>query len=161
MHRLKIFRAAIPLLLVLSLVACSDDDDVTGSGGSLARVEIDAPSSATTGNAFEVQVKALNVGVSNIRNGRIDATFGVPLAILSVDTSPGTSASFSNGPTGGRITWDLGTLDSNSESRLTVQTVGVLAPTQGSQTAMIDASMTAQGISAGDAVATDTVTINP
>jgi len=161
MRRLKLLRAAVPLVLVLGLVACGDDNAVTGSNGSLARVEVDAPGSAKTGDAFEVQVKALNIGVSNIRNGRIDATFGVPLAILSVGTSPGTSASFSNGPTGGRITWDLGTLDSNSESRLTVQAVGVLAPAQGSRTATIEASLTGQSIAAGDAVASDNVTINP
>lgn len=161
MRRLDPLRAAVPLVLVLALVACGDDAAVTGSNGSLGRVEIDAPGSAKTGDVFEVQVKALNIGVSNIRNGRIDATFGVPLAILSVDASPGTSASFSNGPTGGRITWDLGTLDSNSESRLTVQAVGVLAPAAGSRTATIEASLTGQSIGAGDAVASDTVTINP
>jgi hypothetical protein len=161
MLRFRLLRAAVPLVLVLGLVACDDDDDITGSNGSLARVEIDAPGSATTGDDFEVQVNALNIGVSNIRSGRVDATFGVPLAILSVDTSPGTSASFSNGPTGGRVTWDLGTLDSNSESRLTVRAVGVLAPAAGSQTATIEASLTAQGIGAGDVVASDTVTINP
>lgn len=163
MQRLKLSNAAAPLalVLVLGLVACGDNDAVTGSNGSLARVEIDAPGSATTGNAFEAEIKALNVGVSNIRNGRVDATFGAPLAILSVDASAGTSASFSNGPTGGRITWDLGTLDSNTESTLTVHTVGVLAPTAGSTRATIEASLTGQGISAGDAVASHNVTINP
>lgn len=161
MHGFKPLRAAAPLLLVLGLAACSDDDDITGSSGSLARVEIDAPGSAQTGDDFEVSITALNVGVSNIRNGRVDATFAVPLAILSVSASPGTTATFSNGPTGGRITWDLGTLDSNSQSRLTVQTIGVLAPTEGSRTAAIEASLTGQGIGAGDAVARDDVTINP
>lgn len=161
MNTLRLLRISAPLVLVLGLVACNDDENIAGTGQSLARVEIDAPDTARTGTTFSVDVRALNVGLSNVRNGRVDVTLGAPLGILSLDTSPGTSATFSNGSFGGRITWDLGTLDSNSQSRLTVETIGVLAPTEGSRTAALEASMTGQGISAGEAVARDNVTINP
>lgn len=160
MNKFRLFRVSALLVLVLGLVAC-DDDDITGTGQSLARVEFDAPDAAKTGTTFSIDIRALNVGLSNVRNGRVEVTLGAPLGILSLDASPGTTATFSNGAFGGRITWDLGTLDSNSQSRLTVQTIGVLAPSEGSRTAALEASLTGEGIAAGEAVARDSVTINP
>jgi len=59
------------------------------------------------------------------------------------------------------VTWDLRTLDSNSQSRLRVQTVGVLAPGEGSRRAAIEASLTGQSIGGGDAAAREDITINP
>jgi hypothetical protein len=59
------------------------------------------------------------------------------------------------------VTWDLNTLDANTRSRLQVRVLGTLAPGENSRSARIRAELTGQGISAGDAVATDFVTITP
>ena len=162
MKTVRFLRLAVPVILALGLVACDDDDDdVTGAGGSLARVSVDAPGSARSGVQFETQITAENVGISNVHNGQVVVDFPAPLRVFGVDTSAGTNASFTNDVSGGRVFWDLGTLDSNSQSRLTVQTMGLLAPGQGSTNATIQASLAAQEVRAGDAVGRDTVTIEP
>jgi hypothetical protein len=159
---MKLLRISCPfvvaLLLLGSSVGCNDDDnDVTGSGGSLATLNVDAPSSARSGEDFNVEINAVNVGVSNIRNGHVTVTFDAPLVARSVEASPGTTATVS----GNSVIWDLGTLDSNTRSHIDVRVVGMLASGEASRSATIRAQLTAQGISAGDAVASDTVTIMP
>ena len=161
MTKRKLLRLALPVALVLGFVGCDDDDDVTGSGQSLARVSVDAPDSARSGDEFDVQITTENVGFSSIRDGRVDITLPLPLLVIGVSPSAGTNATFSNGLTGGRVTWDLGTLDSNSQSRLTIRGVGILPTGQASTRLTIEASMSAQGISPGEAVARDDMTINP
>ena len=158
MTRNLLLRSAAVLAAVLGMAGCNDEgDDVTSSRGSLASVEVEAPGTAQTGTEFTVDLTAANVGVSNIRNGHVEVTFDAPLMIMSVDPSSGTTASI----VGNRIVWDLGTLDANTRSRLAARAMGILTPGQASRTATIRAEMTGQGISAGDAVATDTVTITP
>lgn len=158
MNKLVALRLGVAVALVLGTAACNDDDnDVTGSRGSLATINIDAPSFARSGVEFGVEIEAANVGLSNIRNGRVAISFESPLAPHSVDASAGTSASIS----GTSVTWDLGTLDANTRSRLQVRVVATLAPGELSRSAQIRAELTGQGISAGDAVATDFVTITP
>jgi hypothetical protein len=158
MTRNSLFRTAIVLFSVLGLAGCNDDgDDVTSSRGSLAAVEVEAPGMVQSGVEFGVDLSASNVGVSNIQNGRVDVTFDAPLTIASVDPSSGTTATIA----GSRVVWDLGTLDSNTRSRLAVRAMGTLTAGQASRTATIRAELTGQGISAGDAVATDSVTITP
>ena len=162
MRTVRFLRLAVPVVLALGLVACNDDDDdVTGAGGSLARVSVDAPGSARSGVEFETQITVENVGFSSIRNGQVVVDFPAPLRVFGVDTSAGTNASFTNEVSGGRVFWNLGTLDSNSQSRLTVRTIGLLAPGQASTNATIQASLSGEEIPAGDAIARDTVTINP
>ena len=151
-------RPIIVLLAVLGMAGCNDDgDDVTSSRGSLAAVEVEAPGMVQSGAEFGVDLSAANVGVSNIRNARVDVTFDAPLTIVSVDPSSGTTATIA----GNRIVWDIGTLDANTRSRLAARARGILAAGASSRTATIRAELTGQGISAGDAVATDTVTITP
>jgi hypothetical protein len=148
----------VSVLILAGAGACNDDDnDVTGSRGSLATINVDAPSFARSGVEFGVEIEAANVGLSNIRNGRVAISFESPLAPHSVDASAGTSASIS----GSSVTWDLGTLDANTRSRLQVHVVATLGPGELSRSARINAELTGQGISAGDAVATDFVTITP
>lgn len=156
MNRMLALGLGAAAVIVLATAACNDDDGVTGSRGSLAAVSVDAPSQVQSGNEFTVEVEAANVGLSNIRNGRVEITFDSPLAVLSADASAGTSATIA-GPN--RVTWDLGTLDANTRSRLETRVIGVLAPGELSRSARIRAELTGQGIPPGDAVATDFVTI--
>jgi len=161
MKKLSFLRLAVALTLGIGATACDDDDDITGAGGALARVSVDAPASAQSGNQFDVQITAENIGIRGLQNGRVDINFPAPLAVVGVGTSAGTNATFSNGLTGGRASWDLGTLDSNSQSRLVVRTIGVLPVGQGATRVTIEATLSGQGIGAGDAVARDEMTINP
>jgi hypothetical protein len=152
-NKIAILVAAV---LPLAAVACNDDNsDVAGSRGALAVINVDAPSFAQSGVEFELEVDATNVGVNNIRDGRVAITFESPLTPRSVEASAGTSASIS----GNQVSWDLGTLDSNSQSRLHVRVLATLAAGESSRSARIRAELTGQGILAGEAVATDFVTI--
>lgn len=156
MKRFAIVAAAVAILTCAA--ACNDDDnDVAGSRGALAFLDVDAPSFARSGVEFGVEIDAANVGVTNIRDGRVEIDFESPLTPRSVDASAGTSASIS----GNRVTWDLGTLDSNTRSRLQIRVLGTLGSGESGRSARIRAELTARGISAGDAVATDFVTITP
>jgi hypothetical protein len=155
---MKRFATAVAAVVILaSAVSCNDNNDVAGSRGSLAAVNVDAPSFAQSGVEFGVEISATAVGVSNVLDGRVVITFEAPLVPRSLDASPGTSASIS----GSSVTWDLGTLDSNTRSRLEVRTIATLASGENSRSARIRAEMTARGITPGDAVATDFVTVTP
>jgi len=150
--------AAVVAAIVMSAAACKDgENDVAGSRGALAVISVDAPSFAQSGVEFGVEIDAANVGINNVREGRVVITFESPLTPRTVEASSGTSASIS----GGQVTWDLGTLDSNTRSRLDVRVVATLGASEASRSARVRAELTARGISAGDAVATDFVTITP
>jgi len=138
----------------LAVVAGCHNDDVTSASGALARLTIAVPDNATTGQSFDVHVTAQAIGVQNIQNGVVTVTLPSPLSVLSLSAESGTSATFS----GSTVTWNLGVLDSNSQSQLTITAIGVTT-TQTNLT--VSAQMTATGINAGDAVANDTVTLNP
>ena len=153
-------RIALPASLILGSLACNEDE-VTGSRGSLALVEIDAPSSARSGESFEIRVEANNIGISNIDRAHMDITLPPPLMVLSVSAETGTTASVSNTASGARISWELNTLDSNTESRLTIQAVGVLPPGAGSRRLTIEGSLTGRRIDPGDVVARDEMDLTP
>jgi hypothetical protein len=149
--------AAASLALVFGTTACNDENDVAGARGALAVLHVEAPSFAQSGEEFEVEVVSANVGVSNVRDGRVEVVFESPLMPLAADASSGTTASVA----GDRATWTLDTLDANSRSTLRVRVVGRLAAGEASRSARIRAELTARGISAGEAVATEFVTIRP
>ena len=151
--------STVLLAAALSAASCGDNTDVTAANKSLVRLSVDAPATAKSGANFGVQIRTLNVGVANIQNGRVTVTLPLPLVVLSVDASSGTTASFSNGISGGRVDWDLGTLDSNSQSKLDITTMGVLGPTEATKKLTVVATMTGQGINPGDAVAQSDVTL--
>lgn len=158
MKKTTAFRlAAASLVLVIGTAACNDENDVAGTRGALAVLHVDAPSFAQTSVEFDVEVVAANVGVSNVRDGRVEVTFEAPLTPLSVDASAGTTAVVG----ADRATWTLDTLDANSRSTLHVRVVGRLSAGEASRSARIRAELTARGISAGEAVATDFVTVMP
>ena len=150
-------RLAASLVLVIGTAACNDENDVAGARGALAVLNVDAPSFAQSGEEFEVEVVSANVGVSNVRDGRVEVVFEAPLMPIAADASPGTTASVA----GDRATWTLDTLDANSRSTLHVRVVGRLSAGEASRSARIRAELTARGISAGEAVATDFVTVRP
>jgi hypothetical protein len=140
----------------LTLGAACHNNDVTGANGALARVAVDAPDSGTSGQNFNIQVTAQALGVQNIKNTVVTVTVPAPLSIVNVTTDdPQTTTSTS----GNTVTWTIGTLDSNTQSELTL-TVNGTTSTQMTGL-VVSAQMVGSGINAGDAVATDTFNLNP
>ncbi|HEY2796339.1 MAG TPA: hypothetical protein VGK26_00495 [Thermoanaerobaculia bacterium] len=146
---------AAPCLLI-GLVSCSKSDTTTAPG-AIATVTVNAPDTATSGQNFDVTVDATAVGVNNVKNGLVTVTVPAPLMVQAASPSSGTTASF----TTGSATWNLGTLDSNSNSALHLTLMGTLPAGSTGQSVTITASMTADGINPGDAVASDSVQVNP
>ncbi len=145
--------------LAPSFAACHDDNsDVTGANQSLVRLSVDTPGTAKSGSSFGIQVRALNIGLAGIHNSHVSVTIPTPLTVLSVSAPSGTTAMFSNGSSGASVEWDFGTLDSNSESKLDITVMGMLAPTESTKKLTVVAQMTAQGINPGGAVAQSDVT---
>ena len=87
-------------------------------------------------------------------------TLPAPLRVDSVEASSGTSATFSNGAGSATVTWMLGTLDSNSQSRLHIHVTGTL-PARRRCSLTLRASLTADGLRPGDAVAEKTLKLMP
>jgi hypothetical protein len=160
MNRSWILRIAIPAVLLAAAASACKDSDTTTAPGSVANVNIDAPQSARSGETFTIDVSAVAVGINNVHNGRVDVTLPAPLQVQSADASDG-SAAFSNSAFGATVSWVLNTLDSNSQSRLHVRTVGILPSGSGAQTLTVRASLTGDGIRAGDAVANDSLQLMP
>ena len=159
MRKVRLLALLLPLALALGFVAC-DDDDVTGADQSLVSLSVETPDTAQSGQSFEARVRARNAGFSGVSNGLVQVTLPAPLSVLSVDAEAGTNATFANGASGATVAWDLGTLDSNTESDVRIQTMGVLGPADAATVKLtVVASMTADGIRPGEAVAQDDVTL--
>ena len=148
-------RYGLVLALTLGLLAC-EDSKTTTAPGALASITFNAPNSVKSGEGFTVDVAALNVGINGIHNARVDVTLPAPLTVTSVQASPGTSATFSDG-SGASVGWTLGSLDSNSQARVHIQTVGALPPGSSAISLTLDAMLTADGVRPGDAVAHATI----
>jgi len=144
------------LLLLGAALGC-EDNKVTTAPGAVASVMFNAPDSVKSGQSFDMDVNALNVGVNGIHNGRVQVTVPAPLSVLSAEASPGTTATFSTST----VSWNLGTLDSNSQSRLHVGLVGTLPGGSAAQSLTVNALLTADGINPGDAVAHATIQLTP
>jgi hypothetical protein len=153
---LRFLPYAVPAILVAGFPACKGSDTTT-SPGALANVTVNGPSSATSGQSITLDLAATAVGVNNVQNGMVTLTVPSPFVANSVDASSGTSATIS----GGSVTWNLGTLDSNSQSTLHVNVTGTLPSGSASQSVTFQATLTATGINAGDAVGSATVQLNP
>ena len=145
----------VPFLFI-GMISCSKSDSTTAPG-AIATVTVNAPDTATSGQNFDVTVDATAVGVNNVHNGVVQVTVPAPLTVQATSPSSGTTASF----TTGSATWNLGTLDSNSNSSLHLTLMGNLPTGSTGQSVTITASLTADGINMGDAVASDSVQINP
>lgn len=160
-------RAALLLALAATLVAAlttlttaCKDSDTTTAPGAIASVTLDSPSTVRSGQTFTIDVGAINVGINNVRNGRVEVVLPAPLQVISVEASSGTSATYSNNA-GATVVWTLNTLDSNSQSRLHIHTTGTLASGAVAQSLPLRATLTADGVGAGDAVAQTSVQLTP
>ena len=151
--------ASIALSLLLALAAAACRKDTATAPGAIVNVTFDTPDSAHSGQSFLVNVNVVNAGINNFHNGRVDVTLPAPLTVGSVEVSDG-SATFSNGAGGSSVTWTLGTLDSNSQSRLHIRVTGTL-PGSTAMSLTLHASVTGDGVRAGDAVAEKTIQLMP
>jgi hypothetical protein len=161
---LRVSRGVLASLFVASLgllAACSDNNDVTGTGGALVRLNVDAPDSAVSDHPFNVNLTAQNIGVTSVTNGVVSVTLPSPLTVVSVNAGSGTSATFSNSASGGTVTWQLNTLGANSSSTLAIQATGTLASGSANLPIAVQAQLTADGVNSGEVVANDTVTLMP
>ena len=145
---------------VLAVFACHDGD-VTGTGGALARLEIQMPDTVHSGVGFDAGASAAYVGVEGVHDGVVTITLPAPLRISDVTASPGTSASFSNSGVGAIVTWDLHTLDSNTRSTITIYATASLPSGAAEQILTAQASMVADGIHFGELVANDSFVLAP
>ena len=159
MDKSRLLWVAFSFAAFFGISACHDNAEVTSANLSLVRLMVDAPDIVKSGSSFGVQVRAMNVGLAGVHEGHVSVTLPAPLTILSVNAPAGSSATFSNGISGGTVSWDLGTLDSNTQEKLDITTRGVLAPTEATRKLTVVASMVADGIKPGDAAAQDDVTL--
>lgn len=152
-------RFLVPLaaFLLIGLVSCKENNDTTTAPGAIASLTVNAPDSATNGQSFTIDVNATAVGISGVHNGHVNVTVPSPLTVTAVSDSAGTTATF----TSGSASWDLGTLDANSNSTLHVTVTGALPTGSTGQLVTVTATMTADGIGAGDLVSSDSIQINP
>ena len=74
---------ALPLVMV-GAVACNDDNDVTGSGGALASLNLDVPETVNSGVAFDVGLTTTAIGVTNVQNGVVTVTLPSPIQVTAV-----------------------------------------------------------------------------
>jgi hypothetical protein len=150
---------ALAVTFALAFAADACRDDTTTAPGAVVNLTFDAPETARSGQSFQVDVDAVNAGINNLHNGRVDVTLPAPLTVDSVSASDG-SATFSNGAGGSSVTWMLGSLDSNSQSRLHIHVTGTL-PGAAAMSLTIRASLTGDGVRSGDAVAEKTIRLMP
>jgi len=152
----RIALAALIAAFAGSLAACHHSDTTTAPG-ALANVTVTGPSSVTSGQSFDLDVAATAVGVTNVQNGVVTVTVPAPLTVTSTNASSGTSATVS----GSTVTWNLGTLDANSQSTLHINVMPTLPAGSSAQSVTVQAQLTGNSINPGDATASTTVQVNP
>ena len=154
-----IYRFGLPAALAVASLSC-EDSKTTTAPGALASVSFNAPDSVRSGQIFVIDVSALNIGINGVHNGLVAVTLPAPLTVIAADASPGTTATYSNG-SGANVSWNLGTLDSNSQARLHITVIGTLAAGSAAQSLTVNAMLTADGVRPGDAVAHATIQLTP
>jgi Domain of unknown function DUF11 len=152
----RFLRFALPAIFAASWIACHNSDTTTAPG-SLANVTVSGPGSASSGQSFTINVAATAVGINTVQNAVVTVMIPSQCAVTNLDASGGTGATTS----GGTVTWTIGSLDSNSQSQLHIAVTGTLPPGSSAQTVTFQATLTATGVSAGSAVASASVQINP
>lgn len=152
----RILRLAALAMLAAPWIACHNSDTTTAPG-SLANVTVTGPGSSSSGQSFTMNVAATAVGINSVQNAVVNVLIPAQCAVTSLDASSGTTATTS----GATATWTIGSLDSNSQSQLHITVTGTLPAGSGAQTVTFQATLTGNGISAGSAVASASVQINP
>jgi len=144
-------------------LGCNDNSDhsTTPTGGSLAQVELGAPSgTVASGASFNVDVKARNLGFSVLHNVVVHVVLPPPLVVEGADVSGGGgSVSFANGGNGGTADYAFGTIDKNSQSTGTIHAHGTLASGMNNVSIVVTAALTSDEVHAGDVVASVTIII--
>jgi len=158
---LHLFAAAA--MALAAGIACNDNNDhgTTPTGGSLAQVELGAPSGpVTSGVAFNVDVKGRNLGFSVLHGTRVHVVLAPPIVVDSVDVAAGDgSATFANGVNGATVDYDFGTIDKNSQASGTIHAHANLASGTNNVNATVTAELTSDEVHAGDADANVTIVV--
>jgi hypothetical protein len=152
-------------LLALSLVVaaavvsagCHDNNDhaTSPTGGSLAQVELGAPSApVVSGNSFNVDVKARDGGFSVLHSTHVRLVLPPPLVVDSADvTAGGGSVTFTNGVSGATVDYNFGSIGKFEQETGTIHTHGDLLPSQNNVRVTVTAELTSDEIHPGDASA--------
>ena len=74
-------RIGVPIFLLAGLLACKHSDTTTAPG-AIASVAIDSPSTVQSGQSFTIDVSAVNVGINNVHNGRVEVTLPAPRGLI-------------------------------------------------------------------------------
>jgi len=155
--------AAAAAMALAAGIACNDNNDhgSTPTGGSLAQVELGAPSGpVTSGASFNVDVKGRNLGFSVLHGTRTHVVLAPPIVVDSVDVASGEgSATFANGVNGATVDYNFGTIDKNSQASGTIHAHATLASGTNNVNATVTAELTSDEVHAGDADASVTIVI--
>ena len=162
-NRVLLHLGAAVLFALASGVACNDNSDhgTTPTGGSLAQVELGGPNApVASGMAFNVDVKARNLGFSVLHDVRVHVVLPPPLIVDSADVGAGGgTASVTNGANGATVDFAFGTIDKNSQSAGTIHAHGTLATGMNNVPLNVTAELTSDEVHAGDAEASITITL--
>ena len=162
MNRVLLSLCAAGALALAGGVACNNNDHgTTPTGGSLAQVELGGPSgTVASGAAFNVDVKARNLGFSVLHDVRVHVVLPPPLVADGADVSGGGgTASVANGANGATVDFAFGTIDKNSQSSGTIHAHGTLASGMNNVPLTVTAELTSDEVHAGDADASITITL--
>ncbi len=160
-RRLAVFSAALVFGIAAGVGCNNNDNGTTPTGGSLAQVELGAPSgTVTSGASFNVDVKARNLGFSVLHDTHVHVVLPPPLVVEGASvTAGGGTVTFANGVNGATVDYVFGTIDKNSQSTGTIHAHGALASGSNNVSAIVTAQLTSNEVHAGDAVASVTIIV--
>jgi hypothetical protein len=155
------FLVAAALALGAGIACNNNDNGTTPTGGSLAQVELGAPNApVASGAAFNVDVKARNLGFSVLHDTRVHVVLAPPIVVDAVEvTAGGGSVTFANGANGATVDYVFGTIDKSSQSTGTIHAHATLSGGTNNVSATVTGALTSDEVHAGDAVASVTVVI--
>ena len=155
------FLAAVVAALAAGIACNNNDHGTTPTGGSLAQVELGAPSgTVSSGSSFNVDVKARNLGFSVLHNAVAHVVLAPPIVVDSAEvTAGGGTVTFSNGANGATVDFAFGTIDKSTQSTGTIHAHATLAGGSNNVNATVTAQLTSDEVHAGDAVASVTILI--
>jgi hypothetical protein len=113
-----------------------------------------------SGAAFNVDVKARNLGFSVLHDTRVHVVLAPPIVVDAVEvTAGGGSVTFANGANGATVDYVFGTIDKSSQSTGTIHAHATLSGGTNNVSATVTGALTSDEVHAGDAVASVTVVI--